>query len=150
MPRSRKQKHHIPGRYVAMTYHLLESPAYRALKYPSAKLLPLIYKEAADQLKTIYGTAVFWSGDFTFTYSHAGAHGIAKATFSDVLSDLVGLGFLDCVRRGTMKKQTTVWRLSQRYQKFGTSAFVKVRWDRPKQARRLAAVLPFSEKGEHS
>ena len=105
-----------------MHWKLLNHPAYTKLPPTARGMLPyFIGKVKIGPLdpKYIYQ-------DFQFTYTEAKRYGCARRSFYRALEDLVAYGFLDPVHRGV--RNPSVFRLSRRWESYGTPVFEKVAW----------------------
>ncbi len=64
---------------------------------------------------------------FSMTYPEARKHGLATATFWSALIQLKKVGFIDCIQPGGLTcgdgKAPSIFRLSQRWKKYGTPDF---------------------------
>jgi hypothetical protein len=114
--------------FVPLTWALLNSRAYRECPPSAAKAIPFF-------LGRVKGVAHDEPGrflvDFSFSYGEARGLGFAPGTFSGVIQNLVAFGFIDPVDRGGLRgegKSKSVFRLSRRWEKYGTDAFEKVSW----------------------
>ena len=105
-----------------MTWTLLNSKAYKALKPSSAKALPFFL---GKKYKSI-------GGEFTFSYSEANRLGFAPATFSNVIRDVISKGFFDPVDKGGLRgvgKSFNKYKFSYRWEKYGETDFIKIEWN---------------------
>ena len=58
--------------------------------------------------------------------------GFSKGTFSRVIRTLVGHGFIDPIDKGGLRghgKSCSRFRISKRWEDYGTKEFVSVRWE---------------------
>jgi hypothetical protein len=124
--RRRKSAGRLPP-FVAMTWIMLNSGAYKDLPPTASKMLPYFLGKVKEHpmSKTFYETT------FTFPYSEGEALGCARKTFSEVVKGLMRNGFIDPVRKGGMRGDglsNSVFKLSQRWQKYGRFDFEKIEW----------------------
>ena len=67
------------------------------------------------------------NGQITFTFKEAKARRIPKENFRRAIGELVGVGFIDVIHPGIggrgLHNQPTLYAISERWRKFGTSDF---------------------------
>lgn len=111
----------IQGGFVAMTWKILNSKAYKALPASSAKVLPYFLGKAKDAYHP--DDPAHYAIDFPFTYSEAKKYGFGKSTFFKMLRDLIRFGFIDMKMKGGLRSQgghaNTLFRLSKRWENYG-------------------------------
>lgn len=117
-------KDKIRGGFVALPWNVLNSKAYIALKPSSAKALPYFIGKGRNMQRKdkIY---------FPFPYAEADRLGFAPATFSNLIKDLMGKGFIDPIDKGGLRsdgKSNNMFALSVRWDKYGEHDFEKVEW----------------------
>lgn len=150
MARKTKPYKPIKGGFVAMTWTMLNGEAYKELPASSAKILPFFLGKVKNHHPEDPARYVV---DFTFTYSEGKKYGFGKSTFSNILRDLVRFGFIDVTKKGGLRSQgghaSTLFRLSRRWEKFGTAYFHDGDWKRyyPDQ-KRVPKVNPTSPESE--
>lgn len=111
---SKRIKDKIPGGFVPLTWNMLDSKAYIALKPSSAKALPYFAGKGRG----------FQKKDkihFSFPYAEAARLGFAPATFNSVISDLMSKGFIDPIDKGGLRgdgKSNNKFALSVRWEKY--------------------------------
>jgi hypothetical protein len=108
-------------------FEMLNSRAYRALSHAAGKALPLFLAK----VKIPYTHLQRYSEPFRFPYSEAMKYGFSRRTFWRIIVELMDRGFIDPVAKGGLKscgKGCNVFKLSQRWMKYGTSTFTTVRW----------------------
>ena len=70
--------------------------------------------------------------DFPFTYAEGKKLGFGKSTFRNMLRDLMRHGFISITYHGHYKtcgpQASTTFRLSRRWQQYGTAAFDEGDW----------------------
>jgi hypothetical protein len=124
MPKSKGNK--LPP-FVAMTWEVLNSKAFRSLNFSSGKALPFFL----GKVKSNYRDSQRYLISFSFSYKEAGRYGFAPATFSNVIRELVQKGFLDPVDKGGLRgdgKSYNLFRLSQRWLDYGSAEFKEIDW----------------------
>jgi hypothetical protein len=128
----RKGKIGRKPRFAAITKEILDSRAYMELPPSAAKALPyFLYKVGAKTLSALDDPERYRT-DVTFTYKEAEALGFRRSTFSNILKNLTGHGFIDPAYKGWLRGSghtSSRFRLSQRWQHYGTTAFKRVRWE---------------------
>lgn len=122
MARGKKQNK-IPGSFVAITYEMIESKAFKELNSSSLKSLILCMRK----VKT-YDPIDRFKLQFSLTYPEANKQGLWDSAFSRGIKQLQQLGFIDCVMKGGMRfqgKANSLYRLSQRWKRYGMPDFQK-------------------------
>ena len=94
----KKDSNRLPP-FVPLPWELLNSRAYKDLKYASAKSLPLFLGKIKESYRDIQRYLI----EFSFSYREAKQHGYAPATFSKIIRELVGKGFIDPVDKGGLR-----------------------------------------------
>jgi hypothetical protein len=113
--------------FVAMTWAMLNHKAYVKLPPTPKGMLPYFL----GKVKIPNDAPTYYHAEFSFTFSEAIKYGCARRSFYRVIEALVGHGFVDPVRKGGRaggRDTASVFRLSKRWQNFGTFAFEKVSW----------------------
>ncbi len=113
---------------MALTWEVLRSHAYRDLKPSSAKALPYFF----GRVQVSYNDPARYATDFVFSYTEARRYGFALGTFARVITDLIEKGFVDPVEKGGLRsdgRSFNRFRLSLRWQKYGTEAFQRKSWN---------------------
>ena len=120
-----KAKYKLPP-FVALPWKMLNHRAYKELT-PNAKGM-LVYFLGKVKLPNTDPT--YYYAEFSFTYSEALKYGCARRTFYKVIDSLMGHGFINPVRKGyrSSAREVSIFRLSKRWEKFGTAAFEDVSW----------------------
>jgi hypothetical protein len=116
-----KQSGRLPG-FVAMSWDLLNSPAYRSLSHSAAKALPYFLGKP----KRPFNDRQYFETEFPFPYGEAERHGFARATFFRILCELTERGFIDPVDKGGLRgdgKSVSRFKVSKRWEEFGDSGF---------------------------
>ncbi len=111
--------------YVAITWDILNSEAFKELRHSAGKLLP--YFLGKPKKPTWYDEAYKWP--FEFSYTEARSYGFANTTFSNALDQLIGNGFVDPVEKGGIRSEGMAgskYRLSKRWKHFGKRGFIKM------------------------
>jgi hypothetical protein len=148
----RKKHEKIKGGFVAMTWTLLNSKAFKELPPSSAKILPFFLGKVREEYHP--ENPAHYAVDFPFTYSEAKKYGFGKSTFFKMLRDLVRFGFIDMTKKGGLRSRgghaNTLFRLSRRWEKYGTAYFHDGGWARfyPEEQKRVPKVNPTSPKSE--
>lgn len=126
----KKRRERKSGRlppFVPLTWGLLKSQAYKNLPASAAKALPYFL----GKVKRSYDDPERYSDTFHFPYGEGMRLGFAFATFSKVIQDLVHLGFVDPVDKGGLRgdrKSYNVFRLSRRWEAYGSPNFEPLDW----------------------
>lgn len=113
--------------FVALTWKVLNSGAYKKLPSSAAKALPYFL----GKVKSVPNDPDRYTTSFTFTYSEAKKYGFSKTTFYKILSDLVKLKFIEVVKKGGMRAYgmtSTSFKLSKGWEYFGTPLFKEGKW----------------------
>jgi hypothetical protein len=106
---------------------MLNSRAYRALPPSAAKALPFFL----GKVKVKHFDQARFHEEFRFSYGEGKRYGFAPATFSRVIQALVRTGFIDPVDKGGLRsdgKRYNLFRLSRRWELFGTIDFESLNW----------------------
>lgn len=127
MGRTKRDHNKIIGGFVALTWELLNSRAYQDLTCSAAKALPyFIWK-----VKRSPRDPARYDAEIKFSYTEAESHGFARATFSKVIQNLVKIGFIDPIDKGGLcsdGKSYNIFKLSRRWEKYGTDTFQPMDW----------------------
>lgn len=124
--RNKKRFNTVP--FVALTWELLNSKAYKQLPHSAAKALPYFLGKA----RTDFRDPDRYEITFPFTYSEANRYGLAKSTFYKTLQDLMKFGFIDPVSKGGLRGAgltSSMFKLSKRWKDYGTAAFKEIKWE---------------------
>jgi hypothetical protein len=106
---------------------MLNSQAYKDLPPSSGKGLPYFL----GKVKTDYDSPQYYMEVFHFSYAEGKGFGFAFATFSKIIRDLVHFGFIDPVDKGGLRgdcKSYNLFRLSKRWEAYGTTNFEPLDW----------------------
>jgi hypothetical protein len=109
------------GGFVAVTYEMINSKAYKELSGSALRALILCLRK----VKTYHPIDRF-NSHFEFTYPEARKQGLGDASFFRGLTQLQKVGFIDCVMRGGARwegKGRSQYRLSKRWKQYGTPDF---------------------------
>lgn len=114
--------------FVAITWNMLNSQAYKELPPTACKMLPYFLgkPKLPSTDKNYYQT------EFTFPYAEGANYGCARKTFSEVVKGLMKHGFIDPVKKGGRRcfgLGPSMFKLSKRWEAYGTFAFQEVRWE---------------------
>jgi hypothetical protein len=114
--------------FVAVTWKMLNSRAYKELPPSACKMLPYFLGKVKMSSKD---SQYYWT-EFSFPYSEGKRFGCAKKTFSEVIKALMRLGFIDPVKKGGLRgfnHTASIYRLSRRWEIYGTAVFQEIRWE---------------------
>lgn len=121
-----KRRNKLPP-FVAVTWELLNSRAYKDLPASSAKALPYFL----GKVKTPFKDPNKYTTNFSFSYAEAKNLGFANGTHHRVISQLMEKGFIDPVCKGGKRSfgfSSSIFTLSQRWKKYGLPDFIKIDW----------------------
>ena len=124
--KKQRQRHSLPP-FVPLTWDILNHAAYKELPASAAKALPYFM----GKVKVSYRDSQRYWEEFTFSYREASKLRFASGTWSKVIQDLVAFGWVDPVDRGGLRgegKSCSVFRLSHRWEKYGTDDFESKAW----------------------
>ena len=124
--RRRNKKFYLPP-FVPLTWKILNNQAYKDITFAAAKALPYFL----GKVKKSYGDYTRYLEEFHFSYKEARSYGFATGTFANVINSLIEKGFIDPVDKGGLKcfgKGCNKFRLSKRWENYGTKDFQKVNW----------------------
>lgn len=124
--RGRRNSGKLPP-FVALTWKMLNSSAYKKLTFSAAKALPYFL----GKVKLPLSDPQRYSSPFSFSYTEAKKYGFANGTFSRVIIELMGKGFIDPQDKGGLRgdcKSLNLFTLSQRWELYGTQDFKEVKW----------------------
>lgn len=107
----------IPGGYVALPWKMLNHKAYIKLPPTAKGMLPYFL----GKVKIHMMEHQYYHVEFSLTYKEAVHLGFARRTFTRTIVILIGHGFIDPVHWGV--KNSSIFRLSKRWEMFGTAAF---------------------------
>ncbi len=113
--------------FVALTWEMLNSKAYKDLSSSPAKALPYFL----GKVKTGFNDPQRYLTSFSFSYSEGKRLGFATATFSKTIQTLTSFGFIDPVYSGGLRGygfSVSLFRLSERWKNYGTKEFKEVNW----------------------
>lgn len=119
--RNYRKKNKLPP-FVALTWDLLNSRAYKDLPPSAAKALPYFL----GKVKISYRDPQRYLSEFPFSYTEAKKLGFAYGTHHRVISQLIEKGFIDPVDKGGLRSfgmSCSLFRLSQRWEEYGTQNF---------------------------
>lgn len=123
----RKQKNRKLPPFVAIPWALLNSGAYQSLSHSARSALIFFLGKP----KVPFNQADYITIDFQFTYPEAARLGYARGTFHGAIEQLVRYGFIDPVDKGGLRghgKSSSRFKLSSRWQNYGTEKFLPVEW----------------------
>jgi hypothetical protein len=93
-----KKSYRLPP-FVALTWELLNSTAYKELNFASAKILPYFLGKPKLRMDDLN----YYDSIFQFSYGEAGKLGFARETFSRCIRDLSRIGFVEKVASGGLR-----------------------------------------------
>ena len=126
MFRRKKSSNKLPP-FVPLIWDLLNSKAFKDLKHAAAKALPYFL----GKYKGAYHDPQRYLHEFPFPYSEGKRLGFSFSTFHRVIEELVRKGFIDPVDKGGLRshgKSYNLFKLSKRWEKYGTTDFESSEW----------------------
>jgi len=126
MFKKKRQKDSLPP-FVPLTWELLNSRAYKDLPPSPAKALSFFL----GKVRCKYNDPQRYIQEFPFSYTEGKRFGFSPSTFSKVIQALVRIGFIDPVDKGGLRgdcKSYNIFRLSKRWQEYGTPNFRPLDW----------------------
>ena len=137
--KKQRQRNSLPP-FVPLTWGILNHAAYKDLPASAAKALPYFM----GKVKVSYRDPQKYWEEFAFSYREASKLRFASGTWSKVIQDLVAYGWIDPVDRGGLRgdgKSSSLFRLSRRWEKYGTADFENKSWKcfMPRQRRSTVA-----------
>lgn len=127
MAKSRKRSANKLPPFVPLIWELLNAPAFIALCHYARAVLPY----CLGKVKLPYNDPQRLEQPFSFPYSEAKRLGFPTSTFAKAIQQLVEHGFLDPVRKGGCYgdlKVSNQFKLSNRWQRYGTPSFIQDDW----------------------
>lgn len=124
--RRKKDKRKLPP-FVALPWEMLNHKAYKDLPPSAAKALPYFLGKP----KIIITDPACYEVDFRLPYGEAKRYGFASATFSGCIKAVMRNGFIDAIDKGGLRsagKGYNVFRLSTRWQHYGSPQFIQKTW----------------------
>ena len=122
MARKRKwEDSWINGGFVAITFEMIDSKAYKALTGSAIKAFILCMRKVKEKHRTERFKVIF-----SLTYPEANKQGFCDSTFCNAMKKLQKVGFIDCVMKGGLRcdrKTKSAYRLSLRWKAYGTPDF---------------------------
>jgi hypothetical protein len=116
---SKRKDNRLPP-FVALTWQLLNSIAYKKLPPSAAKALPYFL----GKIKYTFRDPEKYSTEFTFSYPEGLRLGFAHSTFAKIIRDLEAFGFIDWVVQGGMRgkgKGYNRFKLTQRWEHYNSN-----------------------------
>lgn len=113
--------------FVALPWALLNSKAFKDMTSSAGKALPYF----RGKIKLPFNDLNYHRIDFSLSYKEAISLGFSRGTFSKIIPELVGKGFIDPVEKGGLRgfgKTTSLFKLSERWKNYGTTEFKKIDW----------------------
>jgi hypothetical protein len=122
--RNKKTKSWIEGGFIAITYQMMDSKAFRAMNVSALKAFIFCMRKVK-----VHDPVDRFKYHFSLTYPEAKKHGLTDSTFFRGMKQLQDLGFIVCVMKGGLDsgiKKPTLYRLSQKWKDYGTPNFKKL------------------------
>lgn len=113
--------------FVALTWDLLNSQAYKDLPASAGKALPYFL----GKVKVPFNASERYTIDFSFSYTEARKYGFANGTHYRNISQLIEKGFVDPVYKGGKRSfgmSSSLFKLSSRWKDYGSPNFKKASW----------------------
>jgi hypothetical protein len=113
--------------FSALSWEMLNSPAYISLPHSAAKALPYFIGKVKRRLDDPQR----YKTEFSFSYREAQRYGFAPGTFSKVIQSLVAYGLIDPIDKGGLRsdlKNLNKFSLSLRWKDFGKPEFEALNW----------------------
>jgi DNA-binding PadR family transcriptional regulator len=110
--------------FVSLEYRVINSDAFIEMRHSSRDLLPYFLAKARYR----HNDYDIYEKVFEFTYKEAKRYRFSSSTYYAAVEQLRKQGFIDKVKQGGSHgeyKASNLYRLSQRWQKFGTDHFVE-------------------------
>lgn len=111
--------------FVAISWDVLNSLAYKSLSPSAGKALPYFFGKP----KAPFNDRAYLETEFTFSYGEAKSYGFARSTFHKILCETIEKGFVDPVDKGGLRgagKTVSKFKLSKRWQDYGKTGFKRV------------------------
>jgi len=132
-----KESRRKPGKKVWFWRGMPRSPAFLKLTGKAPHVLLILHTKFQMWRPKGRGKGAWeiWNnGELQFTYREAQKLGIRKGAFTRAIDQLLRFGFIDIARRSAgLHRSTTLYAVSERWRKFGTSEFEERQ--RPKDMR---------------
>lgn len=120
-------KKHKASKPIFVDRLVLQSEAYWDLSKHGIRVLFRFYeKRKVSPHKDSKGNTYYQiinNGDLVFTYDEAERWGIDRKQFSKAIDDLVAKGFLEITHQGAGQGDSSTYKLTQRWQAYGTKNF---------------------------
>lgn len=113
--------------FVAVTWEILNSQAYKKLSPSAGKALPYFLGKHG---KLYYKDGEQYDATFIFSYGDARNMGFASRTFSRIITDLVAKGFVELAGYGGMRgfcNSHNKFKISNRWRQYGQQSFVPLK-----------------------
>ena len=123
MARGRERKNKLPP-FVALTWELLNSKAYKDLTPTAKGVLPYFL----GKIKRPLQDPQYYQENFIFPYAEAVKLGYAKKTFYRAINSLYQFGFVDIIEIGGLRgsgKTSSKFKLANRWKGYGLFSFQK-------------------------
>jgi hypothetical protein len=125
--RRKEWKKRLPP-FVALTWDILHSDAYKDLTGSAGKALPYFL----GKVQKSYRDPERYERGFHFTYREAEKYGFTRRTFFRIIGSLIEKGFIDPIERGGLKGLHggySRFKISRRWEKYGRWDFEKKDWN---------------------
>jgi len=123
MGNKRRGKEKAPP-FVTLEYRVINVNAFTQMRHSSRGLLPYFLAKARYR----HNDEDIYEKTIEFTYREAERYGYSSSTYYAAVEQLRKHGFIDKVRQGGSHgeyKASNLYRLSQRWQKYGSDEFVE-------------------------
>jgi hypothetical protein len=113
--------------FVALPWPVLNGKAFISLKPSAGKALLYFWGKPHEP----FNKPAHYETEFRFPYEEGKRYGFSPGTFSKVIQELVAKGFIDPVDKGGLRgngKSYNVFKISRRWEKYGTNDFQNVEW----------------------
>lgn len=114
--------------FVALTWEILNSKAYKDLPASAGKALPYFL----GKVQTSFNDPQRYDIEFSFSYTEATRYGFATTTHHRTICELVGKGFIDPHDKGGLRsngKSLNLFTLSRRWEQYGKAGFKEMEWE---------------------
>ena len=128
MGRMPKKKNRRGPAFVPLFLNVLNSNAYINMRYSAKSLLPYLMAK----VKTDFHDPARYQIVFEFSYTESRRYGFSNDTTEKALRQLIWTGFIDPVTKGGLRgfgKTSSTYRLSERWNLYGTQAHETIDWD---------------------
>ncbi len=113
--------------FVALPWMMLNHKAYIELPPTPKGMLPYFL----GKVRIPSTDPKHYYAEFSFTFSEAVRYGCARRSFYRAIEALMEYGFIDPIRKGCQsggRDTASIFRLSKRWEKYGTPVFERISW----------------------